>query len=153
MNLRIIIQFNSIRLIYLRAWQKLEKANYSQALKQQYRIKYNILKSAHDLKSQELILRNKRNITQMYNMKLTEYNNQSSHFPLHSVLKGESVFAKYIQKSTYVICSTSTPSWRSLSQSTADAKSRTISYLSCRRTKTCSIHDWITIYFALKNIN
>jgi hypothetical protein len=35
----IIIQF-----IYLRAWQQPDKANYSQALKQQYRIKYNILK-------------------------------------------------------------------------------------------------------------
>jgi hypothetical protein len=45
-----IIQFNSIPFIYLRAWQQPEKANYSQALKQQYRIKYNILKSAYDLK-------------------------------------------------------------------------------------------------------
>jgi hypothetical protein len=35
----------SIQLIYLRAWQQPDKANYSQALKQQYRIKYNILKS------------------------------------------------------------------------------------------------------------
>jgi hypothetical protein len=36
---------NSIQFIYLRAWQQPDKANYSQALKQQYRIKYNILKS------------------------------------------------------------------------------------------------------------
>jgi hypothetical protein len=41
---------NSIQFIYLRAWQQPEKANYSQALKKQYRIKCNILKSAHDLK-------------------------------------------------------------------------------------------------------
>jgi hypothetical protein len=40
----IIIQF-----IYLSALQQPDKANYSQALKQQYRIKYNILKSTNDL--------------------------------------------------------------------------------------------------------
>jgi hypothetical protein len=40
---------NSIQFIYLRAWQQPDKANYSQALKQQYRIKYDILKSTNDL--------------------------------------------------------------------------------------------------------
>jgi hypothetical protein len=30
---------NSIQFIYLRAWQQSDKSNYSQALKQQYRIK------------------------------------------------------------------------------------------------------------------
>jgi hypothetical protein len=43
----IIIQFNSF--IYLSTWQQSEKANYSQALKQQYRIKYNILKTTSAL--------------------------------------------------------------------------------------------------------
>jgi hypothetical protein len=42
---------NSIQFIYLRAWQQLEKANYSHALKQQYRRKYNMLKSARLKKS------------------------------------------------------------------------------------------------------
>jgi hypothetical protein len=41
------IQFNSF--IYLSAWQQPDKANYSQALKQQYRIKYNILKNTSAL--------------------------------------------------------------------------------------------------------
>jgi hypothetical protein len=40
---------NSIQLIYLRAWQQPDKANYSQALKQQYRINYNILKTTSAL--------------------------------------------------------------------------------------------------------
>jgi hypothetical protein len=40
---------NSIQFIYLSAWQQPDKANYSQALKQQYRIKYNILKSTSAL--------------------------------------------------------------------------------------------------------
>jgi hypothetical protein len=42
---------NSIQFhfIYLRASQQPDKANYSQALKQQYRIKYNILKSTSAL--------------------------------------------------------------------------------------------------------
>jgi hypothetical protein len=40
---------NSIKFTYLCAWQQPDKANYSQALKQQYRIK-NILKSTNDLK-------------------------------------------------------------------------------------------------------
>jgi hypothetical protein len=40
---------NSVKFICLRAWQQPDKANYSQALKQQYRIKNNILKSANDL--------------------------------------------------------------------------------------------------------
>jgi hypothetical protein len=35
--------------MYLRAWQQPDKANYSQALKQQYRIKYNILKTTSAL--------------------------------------------------------------------------------------------------------
>jgi hypothetical protein len=43
-----IIQFNLF--IYLRARQQPDKANYSQALKEQYRIKYNMLKSINDLK-------------------------------------------------------------------------------------------------------
>jgi hypothetical protein len=38
-----------IQFIYLRAWQQPDKANYSQALKQQYWIKNNILKSTNDL--------------------------------------------------------------------------------------------------------
>jgi hypothetical protein len=47
MLLQLILNNNdSIQFIYLRAWQQPEKANHSQALKQQYRIKYNILKSA-----------------------------------------------------------------------------------------------------------
>jgi hypothetical protein len=40
----IIIQF-----IYLSAWQQPDKANYSQALKQEYRMKYNILISTSAL--------------------------------------------------------------------------------------------------------
>jgi hypothetical protein len=36
-------KFNSIYFIYLSALQQPDKANYSQALKQQYRIKYNNL--------------------------------------------------------------------------------------------------------------
>jgi hypothetical protein len=40
---------NSVQFIYLRTWQKPDKADYSQALKQQYRIKYNILKNTSAL--------------------------------------------------------------------------------------------------------
>jgi hypothetical protein len=40
---------DSVQFIYLRAWQQPDKANYSQALKQQYRIKNNILKFTNDL--------------------------------------------------------------------------------------------------------
>jgi hypothetical protein len=46
---------NSIQFIYLRASQQPEKANYNQALKQQYRIKTNILKSTNDLKIKNYI--------------------------------------------------------------------------------------------------
>jgi hypothetical protein len=40
---------NSIQFIFLSAWQQPDKANYSQALKQQYKIKYNILKTTSAL--------------------------------------------------------------------------------------------------------
>jgi hypothetical protein len=42
-------KINSIQFIYLSAWQQPDKSNYSQALKQQYRIKYNILKNTSAL--------------------------------------------------------------------------------------------------------
>jgi hypothetical protein len=70
-----------------------------------------------------------------------------------SVLKGDSVFAKYNQKSTYVICSTSTPNCRTVSQSTVDAKSRKISYLSCRHTNIIIIIIIIIIFILVRYIN
>jgi hypothetical protein len=50
----IIIQF-----IYVCALQQPKKANYSQELKQQYRIKDNIIKSTNDIRDQEVALKNK----------------------------------------------------------------------------------------------
>jgi hypothetical protein len=52
----LIIKFK----IYICSWQQSEKANYSQALKQQYRTKYNTLKSANDLKSRINIMEQKK---------------------------------------------------------------------------------------------
>jgi hypothetical protein len=46
----IIIIIIIIQFLYLRAWQQPDKANYSQAQKQRYRIKNNVLNSTSDLK-------------------------------------------------------------------------------------------------------
>jgi hypothetical protein len=74
--------------IYLCVWQP-NKANYSQASKQQYKIKNKYNKIYELRKRSRNKIKSKRNIIQMYNMKPTEYGQRK--------VKRESNFSNVIQ--------------------------------------------------------